>query len=258
MTAGQVHLPATVPSDSAGQPWVGKTIPSHGFAGDTGEADTALLLALSAVLEQPTPETERELMVRVAAARWLVPVVAIAAEVDTSGEHAVETSTDMATVTLTAPDGSVALPMFTSLGALADWDPSARPVPVPAASAAQAAISDHCSVLLVDLGSDHAVVLRSSMLWALAQKRAWVPSHDDAHVAAAVAAAVAPEPHVAGHRLEAGSPAGTGVLRIVLALAKGLDTAGVGAIATRVGERIATDGETRARIDALTFTLETA
>ena len=31
-----------------------------------------------------------------------------------------------------------------------------------------------------------------------------------------------------------------------------------GAIATRIGERVATDGETRARIDGLTFALEAA
>ena len=63
---------------------------------------------------------------------------------------------------------------------------------------------------------------------------------------------------MAGHRLEAGEPSGAGVLRIVLLLKAGLDGEQVGAIATRVGERIATDGETRARIDALTFALEVA
>jgi hypothetical protein len=44
----------------------------------------------------------------------------------------------------------------------------------------------------------------------------------------------------------------------VLTLEPGLDAALVQAVATRIGERIATDGETRARIDALTFALETA
>jgi hypothetical protein len=164
----------------------------------------------------------------------------------------------MAAVTLTSSDGSRALPMFTSLTALAAWDPDARPVPVRAAAAAQAAISEECHVLLVDVASPHATVLRPSMLWALAQERAWEPSHLDAHVAAAVRAAVAAEPDVSGHRVEAGGPSGAGVLRVVLALEPGLDVDRVGAIATRIGERIATDGETRARIDALTFALETA
>lgn len=246
-------------TDSAGQPWAGKSIPSPGFAGDTGVADPGLLSVLQhGVADAGTPAREVELMSAVAAARWLVPIVAVAGEVDDSGPHAVDTSSDMAAVTLTAPDGSRGLPMFTSLASLAQWDAGARPVPVRAAAAAQAAISEGCSVLLVDVASEHAAVLRPSMLWALAQERDWTPSHDDAHVAGAVRAAVEAEPAVTGHRLEAGEPAGAGVLRVVLTLPAGLAAEQVSAVATRIGERIATDGETRARIDALTFALETA
>ena len=257
-TTGAFHDAEGRPSDSAGQAWEGKSIPSHGFSGDTGAADPALLAAVEALHSGPTPEAEQALVAAVAAARWLVPVVAVATEVDASGEHAADTRSDMAAVTLTAPDGSRALPMFTSLASLAEWDPTARPVPVPASSAARAAITEECQVLVVDVASPQATVLRPSMLWALAQQRPWVPSHADAHVAAAVAAAVASEEAVAGHRLEAGEPAGAGVLRVVLALRAGLDADAVGAVATRIGERIATDGETRARIDALTFALEPA
>lgn len=246
------------PADSAGQAWEGKSIPSHGFSGDTGAADAALVAALVAAHATPGDDAESAVMEHVALARWLVPVVAVASEVDDSGPHAVDTRSDMAAVTLTSPDGSRALPMFTSLESLAAWDAGARPVPVRAAAAAQAAISEDCHVLLVDVASSHATVLRPSMLWALAQERAWEPSHRDAHVAAAVRAAVEREPQVTSHRLEAGDPAGAGVLRVVLTLEPGLDAALVGAVATRIGERIATDGETRARIDALTFALEAA
>ena len=246
------------PTDSAGQSWAGKSIPSHGFAGDTGGADPALLAALAAVHDGPGLDTETALMDRVAEARWLVPVVAVADEVDDSGALVVETRSDMAAVTLTSPDGSRALPVFTSLESLAAWDAHARPVPVTSSAAAQAAISEECHVLVVDVASPHATVLRPSMLWALAQHRPWVASHLDDHVAAAVRAAVADEPEVDDHRVEAGEPAGAGVLRIVLALRPGLGADEVGEIATRIGERIATDGETRARIDALTFALEAA
>lgn len=246
------------PSDSAGQAWSGKTIPSTGFEGDTGELDPAVAAALEAVRRDATPEAETELLAVVAASRWLVPVVAVAAEVDTSGEHAVETRADMAAVTLTAPNGSRGLPMFSSIATLAEWDPQARPVPVRAAAAAQSAISEGCDVLLVDVASEHAAVLRPSMLWALAQERPWLPAHRDEHVARAVAAAVREEADVLGHRLEAGEPAGVGALRVVLVLRPGLDRQEVSAIATQVGERIATDGETRARIDALSFALESA
>jgi len=246
------------PADSAGQAWEGKTIPSHGFSGDTGAADAALVAALAEAQRMPGDDAETAVMERVARARWLVPVVAVASEVDEPGPHAVDARSDMAAVTLTSPDGSRALPMFTSLESLAAWDAGARPVPVRAAAAAQAAISEECHVLVVDVASPHATVLRPSMLWALAQERAWEPSHRDAQVAAAVRAAVEREPEVTGHRLEAGAPAGAGVLRVVLTLEPGLDAALVQAVATRIGERIATDGETRARIDALTFALEAA
>jgi hypothetical protein len=246
------------PSDSAGQAWEDKTIPSPVFSGDTGEADPDLLAALDSVRAAPTPAAESALLERVAGARWLVPVVAVASEVDASAGHAADTRSDMAAVTLTAPDGARALPVFSSVSSLAEWDPDARPVPVPASSAARSAITEECQVLVVDVASAHATVLRPSMLWALAQERGWLPSHADPHVAAAVERAVATEPDVASHRLEAGEPAGAGVLRVVLALRAGLDADAVGALATRIGERIATDGETRARIDALTFALETA
>ncbi len=246
------------PSDSVGQAWAGKAVPTPGFRDDRGEADPAVLVALEAASERPTPEVEAVLVGRVATARWLVPVVAVPTELDEHGGLVTDTRSEMAAVTLTAPDGQRALPMFTSLSTLAAWDAAARPVPVTASTAAQSAISESCDVLVVDLGSAHATVLRSSMRWALAQQRPWAPAHLDAHVARAVEAAVAEEPLVAGHRLEAGEPEGAGVLRVVLRLAPGLHPDTVSALATRVGERIATDGETRARIDGLTFSLEAA
>jgi hypothetical protein len=67
---------------------------------------------------------------------------------------------------------------------------------------------------------------------------------------------VADEPDVVAHRLEEGEPPGQGVLRVVLVLPAGLPAESVEALATRVGERLATDGELRARVDALTFAVE--
>lgn len=246
------------PADSTGQAWAGKAIPDHGFAGDTGETDPDLLAALRSQPAEPTPDDEADLVARVSRARWFVPVVAVATEVERVAGLDHDKSTDMATVTLTAPDGSRALPVFSGLASLAEWDPSARPVAVRAAAAAQAAVSEGCEVLVLDVASSHAAVLRPSMLWALAQERDWVPSHRDPHVATAVARACSEEDVILGHRLEAGEPAGAGVLRVVLGVAPGLDPEEVTAVATRIGERIATDGEVRARIDALTFALEAA
>ena len=52
-----------------------------------------------------------------------------------------------------------------------------------------------------------------------------------------------------------GMPAGQGVLAVTLELEQGLTAEEVQAIATRVGERLATDGELRARFDGLAFSI---
>jgi hypothetical protein len=238
----------TGPSDSAGIPFGGRELSGTGFDSDTGAADPALVAALG------DPGDERRLVAAVAAARLLVPVVAEPADVDQSGALAVEKQTDMAAVTLVAPDGTRALPVFTSQESLTTWDPEARPVPVTAARAAQAAVSERCDVMVVDVAGPTTVALRPSMVWALAQQRDWVPAHEDDVVARAVAAAVAAQPEVVGHELGAGET-GTGVLRVALELRPGLTTEQVSAVATAVGERLATDGEIRARIDGLAFAI---
>ena len=230
-------------------PWSGRELSPSGFETDTGAADPALLAALAA------PGDDLALMRAVAASRFVVPVVAEAAETDRSGEHVVETRVDMAAVTLVAPDGQRALPVFSGVEALAAWDPGARPVPVSPARAGQAAVSEGCDVIVVDVAGPSTRVLRPTMVWALAQQRPWEPAHTDPFVARSVAAAVREEDDITSHELEEGNPRGEGVLGVVLDLRPGLDPEQVRAVATRVGERLATDGELRARIDGLAFRL---
>ena len=237
-------------------PWTGRALTGTGFDGDRGEADSNLVAALD------DPQDETGLMYAVAHARLLVPIVAAPSEVDDSSELIVEkfalnSATDMAVVTLTSPDGQRALPVFSSLAALSAWDAAARPSPVTSSRAAQAAVYERCDVMLLDLGSGHEFVLRPSMVWALAQQREWLPAHTDPFVAQALSRATAEETDVIGCVGE-GDPAGAGILRVVLSLRPGLDSAQVQALATRVGEQIATDGEARARIDGLAFTIRQA
>ncbi len=248
--AGVPHDHADVPdapTDSAGTPWQRRELSPSGFESDTGEADPALRALLAA------PGDDLALMRALEVSRLLVPVVAEPTEVDATGPLAVEKGVDMAAVTLVAPDGSRALPVFTGADALAAWDAAARPVPVTPARAAQAAVSEGCGVLVVDVAGPHTRVLRPSMLWALAQERAWEPAHTDPFVARSVAAALADEATVTGHEVEEGAPHGAGVLGVVLHLRPGLDAGDVRDVATRVGERLATDGELRARVDGLAF-----
>jgi len=235
--------------DSAGQTFSGRSLTGTGFDNDDGSIDPGLATALQ------DPGDEEQLMAALAQARLLVPIVAALAESDESGEHVVEKSTDMAVVTLTAPTGERALPVFSDTDALSAWDPDARPSPVRADLAAQAAIAEQCDVLVLDVAT-RSLVLRPSMLWALAQRLTWRPPHLDEHVRQAISKAVADEPDVADARCEAGSVAGE--LRVVLAVQPGLTQQELQALAQRVGEQIATDGETRARIDGLAFSVVTA
>lgn len=241
-----------------GPPWSGRELTSTGFDGDVGAADTHLLAALD------HPQNESALMRAVADARLLIPIVAdrgTPATHDESGEvlgeRSVEKCTDMAMLTLTSADGQRALPVFSSLAALSAWDATARPSPVTSSRAAQAAVFERCDVMVLDLGSSHEYVLRPSMVWALAEQRDWLPAHTDPFVAQALSRATADEDDVIDCVGEA-DPAGAGILRVVLSLRGGLDAARVQALATRIGEQIATDGEARARIDGLAFTIRRA
>lgn len=237
------------PTDSAGQAWAGRTLRSTGFDDDGGDADAALLTALRDRADEPG------WMAPLARARLIVPIVAAPGDVDDSGDLAVEKSTDLAVVTLTAPDGRRALPVFTSTDSLRRWAPAARPSPVVAPLAAQAALGEQCDVMVVDVSSPTVTVLRPSMVWALAQQRTWQPSHEDPFVREAVARAAADERDVESATCE---PGDEGALRVVLTLRPGLGPDQVQALARRVGESIATDAKARARIDSVAFAIRAA
>jgi type III secretion system (T3SS) SseB-like protein len=81
-----------------------------------------------------------------------VPVVAELGESATGPDGlARDKSAEMATVLMRGADGRLALLAFTGLEALHRWDPDARPVPVPAATAALAAMRDGAEALLIDV-----------------------------------------------------------------------------------------------------------
>ena len=91
--------------------------------------------------------------------RVFVPIVATLGELATDGS---DKSADMAAVFMTGADGRKALLTFSSVAALEAWNPLARPVPVWGREAAQAALDEGASALLLDLGSDHFAVLEVS------------------------------------------------------------------------------------------------
>ena len=175
-------------ADSAGVPWAGRTLSAQPFAGDDGSCDPTLAAALAG-------GSLADVVRAWAPSRVLVPVVAVLGDGDDLVAVAGDKSADMALATLTGRDGTRALPVFTATAALAAWDAAARPVPVEAARAAQAAVAEGCDVVVLDVAGPASRVLPRPAVWAVAQGRDWVPPWEDGEVLAEVAAACGEVPH---------------------------------------------------------------
>lgn len=128
-----------------------RNIPDPGFAGDDGAAAPEVETALTAYASDPDRLHAATLAV-LQHTRVLVPVVATVGEVEQDERGlAHDKTSDMATVLMRGRDGRTALLAFTSMDALRRWDPEARPVPVSAAQAAEAARHDRASAMVLDV-----------------------------------------------------------------------------------------------------------
>ena len=145
----------------------GPRIPDPGFAGDDGSADPVLRAALAAYADGSGRQVE--VLAALQASRLLVPVVALAGELDVDpGGLVREKTSDMATVLLARPDGRRGMLAFTGLDSLAAWDPAARPVPVPARLAARAAQQEEADALVLDVAGPARFAIQGQDLVALA------------------------------------------------------------------------------------------
>lgn len=186
-------------TDSAGISWAGRDYAASPFPGDDGSAPPELAAALEDHRAGRDPHRQG-LVAALARARVLVPIMAVATELGTTAHGLTgDSGADMAMVSITGADGSRTLPIFSSVAALGAWRSDARPVPVVAAQAAQAAVQEECTSLLLDPAAateeGGAILLPRSVLWALAQGRDWIPPHQDRELAAVlddVAGAVTP------------------------------------------------------------------
>ncbi|WP_037606553.1 SseB family protein [Streptacidiphilus rugosus] len=183
-----------------------KNIPDPGFAGDDGSAEPELAAALAAYAAERTPETEEAVLALLATARLMVPIVAVLGEVETDEHgHRHEKTSDMAVPTIQTPDGRKGLPAFTSIDALARWRADARPAPVPAPQAVQAAWSEGADALLIDLAGPVFFELRGAALRAVAEGRAHVSALADPAVADELRRVLAGHPAVLRAHLLAGA-----------------------------------------------------
>lgn len=192
--ASKKQLPAHIASalagaggatDSAGQPWTGRALPEgesyHNFQDDDGSADPRFMEAMAQLLAGTGAESD--VVASLATARVFIPIVAQLAE-QAVGENGLvsDKESDMALVTVQAPDGRRALPVFTHAEALTRWLPEARPVAVYTARAALSAVAEEAQLLVLDPGSERPFVVRRPAMWALAQQQDWVPSYADSTV----------------------------------------------------------------------------
>ncbi len=191
---------------------------------------------------------ERDVVAALVGTRVFAPVVAAPGETEETAHGTADKSADMALALLTRPDGSRALPLFTGLDALTAWDPRARPVPVPVATAALAGAQEECDVLVLDPAGPVAFVVRRAAFWSLARSAPWVPSPLDESVDAAVRAALAGLSELRGIRCEPGEDA---ELRVVLGVVPGLDARGVTELSQSVGERLAADETVADHVESL-------
>ncbi|MHA7155407.1 SseB family protein [Arthrobacter sp. TMN-50] len=291
------HLPAHIAAalavnttDSAGQPWAGRDLsgdgnPLHNFDDDDGAAPPAYTAAVNRLLAGEGDEAG--VLAALAGVRVFVPVVAqLAAGSEPAGREPAgqepagqhdgsaegqtgDKEADMALVTLTAPDGRTALPVFSSAAALTAWHPDARPVAVYAPRAALSAVADESELLVIDPGADFTFVVRRPALWALAQQLPWEPAYSDPRVADLVAQATAGEPAILRVAVSPGSgvPArsadgtlapggGPGPeVRLQVTLRDGLHGDAVRAVVQELQSRLRSDREFVERVDSLEVVL---
>jgi hypothetical protein len=152
-----------------------RVIPDPGFADDDGGAAPAVTAALAAYAADPASHAAATLAA-LQDSRVLVPVMAVLGEVEVDEQGlAHDKTSDMATVLLTGRDGRTALLSFTSLAAMAAWNPEARPVAVELRKAALSAIQDGADALLVDVAGPVLFAIEGEDLRSLAAGHVLVP-----------------------------------------------------------------------------------
>lgn len=151
--------------------------------GDMGDADARVASALGDYARGIG--SEHAALTAIAAARLLVPVVAVLAGADEGGA---EKETEMALPTLVGNDGRKAIIAFTSTGTLRRWRADARPVPVPAAAVFEAATEEADGAMVIDVAGPVPFVVDGARLRALAAGQPPPLPHEDPDIRAEVAA----------------------------------------------------------------------
>lgn len=252
-------------ADSAGFPWAGRTFEHHetAFAGDDGAPPPELGPAVRRVREAALSgdaaalaEAHAEAILVLSRCRLLVPLLAEAGDVGlTPDGRTVEKTQELSIVTIAAPDGRRAMPVFGSVGAMRAWNAEARPIPVPGPQAALAAAQEGTDLIIVDPGSpERELGVRRTQLEAMALGRRVIPAWADAEVLAAFRASLAEEPSVLAVDLAAGDREARLLqpeTEVILSLAPGLGRDALGGLVAAAQQRWAASEVIAERVDSL-------
>lgn len=243
-------------TDSAGISWAGRDYAASPFPGDDGSAPPELAAALQAHRAGRDPHRQG-LVAALARARVLVPIMAVATELGTTAHGLTgDNGADMAMVSITGADGSRTLPIFSSVAAMGAWRSDARPVPVVAPQAAQAAVQEECTSLLLDPATPTEeggpILLTRSVLWALAQGRDWIPPHQDRELAAVLDDVAGAVPPVLGLSAQPGERS---EVDLHLRLRPGLSAEQVQAVVRELSARLGDEQLVAERISSLRLVL---
>jgi hypothetical protein len=247
-------------ADSAGTPWAGRHFESNPSSADDGSAPPALMEVLAAF--RAAQVGEAAVVEAIAQARFLVPLLAQLGDTGLSPTGLlVDKSQELSIVTVTAPDGRTALPVFTSVDSMRLWNSEARPVPSTAERIALAAASESTDLVIIDPTSETEFVVRRPALWAIAQSLPFIPCHSDEIVLDAFTDAARSEPSIRSIAIASGDPlarlAGPELI-VRLTIAPGLSRDELTAVLERLQERWALSEIIGARVDSLTVQLVSA
>ena len=264
------------PADSAGFPWAGRTFDHHetAFADDDGSAPpglvaavSALRSAVSAARDADSAEARSEGLARLAHAhgdviralresRVLVPMLAEAGDLGLTPEgRTVEKTQELSIVTVGAPDGRRVLPVFSTVGAMRNWQQEARPIPVPGGQAALAAVQEETDLIILDaMTPELEYGVRRPALRAIALGEDYRPAWAEPEVLAAFRAGAAGEAAVASVEIVPGDIEARLLapeVDVVVALAPGLERSGLDALLGRLQARWAASATIADLVDSM-------
>jgi hypothetical protein len=247
-------------TDSAGVPWEGRSFEHPESSNDDGSAPAKLLEALKRFRSRELGESEVVDEVRVS--RLLIPLVAHAGDVGVApGGHLVDKTQELSIITVTGPDGRAVLPAFTSVDAMSQWNPRARPIPADGVRVALAAASEGTDLVVLDATTPTEFAIRRPALWAMAQEKPWQPSYLDEEVLSEFLDAAEGEEAIVAIQLAPGDAdarlAGPELI-VQLSLVEGLDEIALAELLGREQERWSASEIIAERVDSMTVKLARA